>query len=121
MWFVILVATPIVAIIMATHILRKQKTVWIEFNNTDARPEAEPEPVPDYDDPYLRPDHPFWQGKPPPEVIAGGYTWEPPNPREITPPVRRTPRDLEEESEMLEMDWEPSEPPREARSASYQS
>lgn len=30
-------------------------------------------PFPTYDDPYLRPDHPFWQGHPPKGVVRGVY------------------------------------------------
>ncbi|ROW15662.1 hypothetical protein VPNG_02138 [Cytospora leucostoma] len=106
MWFVILLATPILAIILATLLPRTEPTEWVEFNNTDARPEAEAEPMPEYDDPYLRPDHPFWEGHPPLEVIAGGYTWDPPSLRQITPPVPRTPRRKEEKPKISRPDLE---------------
>lgn len=37
-------------------------------------------PWPEYDDPFLRADHPFWEGDPPGDVAGGLYRWDPPPP-----------------------------------------
>lgn len=48
------------------------------------------EPLPAYDDPYLRADHPFWRGaRPPPGVFSREYKWDPPPlPRDGGPALR---------------------------------
>lgn len=66
---------------------------WVEYDHADAQPGAcaQREPMPDYDDPFLRADHPFWGGKPPAEVMAGEHEWVPPQLRDL-PPVTRVAR-----------------------------
>lgn len=44
-------------------------------------PHCEIQPFPDYDDPYLRADHPFWKGNPPEDVVHGIHRWDPPPPK----------------------------------------
>lgn len=91
MWLYLLyIAVPIAA---AINLLSKRihKPEWVEFSQMDAQPSAQREPMPEYDDPFLRADHPFWEGDPPTRVIAGEYQWEPPRLQDI-PPVNRFPR-----------------------------
>lgn len=82
MWLcVVFLAGPIAA---ALGLLSR----WIEFSHVGVRPNAHSEPQPEYDDPFLRANHPFWEGHPPAEVTTGQYKWRPPRLKDL-PPVDR--------------------------------
>lgn len=92
MWLYLLcIAGPIAAVISLLFKRIDNNPEWVEYNQMDAQPSAQREPMPRYDDPFLRADHPFWEGDPPASVIAGEYKWNPPQLQDI-PPVNRFPR-----------------------------
>lgn len=91
MWlYVICILGPILAVINLLS-SPSDETEWVEYNHVDAQPNAQRQPMPEYDDPFLRADHPFWHGNPPAEVIAGEHEWDPPRLQDL-PPVKRVPR-----------------------------
>ncbi|KUI72101.1 hypothetical protein VM1G_08048 [Cytospora mali] len=89
MWlFTICVTAPVAAVfdLMKTP----DTTECIESDNADTQSSVDDiiGPMPEYDDPYLRADHPFWEGDPPADVVDGRYAWKPPRPIDIPSGVR---------------------------------
>jgi hypothetical protein len=108
MWLYLLCIAGLIAAAVSLLSKRIDKNPeWVEYNQMDAQPGAQREPMPKYDDPFLRADHPFWEGDPPASVIAGEYKWKPPRLQDIPPVNRFSRRPLpEDDYRMLDNDEE---------------
>ncbi|KUI56319.1 hypothetical protein VP1G_10808 [Cytospora mali] len=84
MWLLMIYVTAPVTAVFDLLMKTPDTTECIESDNADTQSSVDDiEPMPEYDDPYLRADHPFWEGNPPADVVAGRYTWAPPWPIDI--------------------------------------